>query len=113
MGFEGIKRIHRRNAEARERLRQVVMNDVFQALEKLSEEVSFQDVYLFGSLSKPYRFWESSDVDIAFKALDKDRLCFTISFLSRQLGRDVNVLPIEEIHFREKILREGIRWKKK
>ncbi len=107
-----IKDVYRRNAEERERFRKGFVENVFSALERLSEEVTFEEAYIFGSITKPYQFGESSDVDIAFKGLDSDRLFFTIGFLDRELGRDVNVAPIENIHFREKIIKEGIRWKK-
>ncbi|MFQ5454994.1 MAG: nucleotidyltransferase family protein [Nitrospirota bacterium] len=88
------------------------MKNVFTALERLSEEVSFEEAYIFGSITKPYQFGDFSDVDIAFKGLDKDKLFFTISFLNRLIGRDISVVIIETAHFKDKILREGIRWKR-
>jgi len=112
MGLKIIKEVYRKKSEEREKLRQKFLDDVSNALERLSKEVSFEEAYIFGSLVKPYQFGKFSDIDIAFKGLDKDKLFSTISFLNRWLGRDVNVVPIEEVHFRDRILREGIKWKK-
>lgn len=112
MGLEVIKDIYRRKAEKRERLRKEFLNTVYKALERLSEEVSFEDVYIFGSLTEPYKFGEYSDVDIAFKGLDRDGLFYAVSFLSGHLNREVNGVHMEDIHFKDKILKEGIRWKR-
>ena len=112
MGLEVIKEVYRRKSMEREKLRQGLVNDVSQALVRLSKKVSFEEAYIFGSLAEPNQFSEFSDIDIAFKGLDKNKLFSTISLLNRWLGRDVCVVLIEEVHFRDKILREGIKWKK-
>jgi predicted nucleotidyltransferase len=108
--LEVIKSVYERKDEERERARESLMSKISNVLKRL--EVSFEEVYVFGSVTKPYQFGESSDVDIAFKGLDKERFFSTISFLNRELGRDVNVVLLEEVHFKEKIIREGIRWKR-
>lgn len=112
MGLEVIKEVYRKKAEERERLRIKVIKDAFKVLEKLKEEVSFKDAYIFGSAAQPHQFTEFSDIDIAFTELEKDKLFFVVSFLSSHLQRDVNVVHIEDIHFKDKILKEGIKWKK-
>lgn len=112
MGLEVIKSIYERKDKERERVRKDLIGDIFGVLERLSEEVCFMEAYIFGSVTKPYQFGESSDVDIAFKGLDKERLFATISFLNRELGRELNVVLLEDVHFKEKIIRDGIKWKK-
>lgn len=112
MSLEVIKEIYKKKAEERERLRLKTIKDTFEAIKRLAEVASFQEAYIFGSVTEPYQFGESSDIDIAFKGLDRDRLFFAVSFLSRCLGRDVNIVHIENIHFKEKILKDGMRWKK-
>lgn len=112
MGLEVIKEVYRRKSMESEKLRQGLINDVSQALVRLSKKVSFEEAYIFGSLAEPNQFGEFSDIDVAFKGLDKNKLFSTISFLNRWLGRDVCVVLIEEVHFRDKILREGVKWKK-
>ncbi len=110
--MELIKEIYRKKADERERLRKRVLEEVFRAIDKLSRGVRFEEAYIFGSVTRPYQFGESSDIDIAFKGLDRDKLFSTIGFLSNELKRDVNVVPIEDLHFKDKLLREGIRWKR-
>lgn len=95
MALEVIKEVYKRKRTKREALRQVVLRQVFDALYRLSEEVSFQEAYIFGSLTEPFRFTEFSDVDIAFKGLNRDDLFFVIGFLMDELNREVNVVPIE------------------
>ena len=112
MELEIIKGVYERKDEERERGRKDFISDVFGVLERLSKEVYFMEAYIFGSVTKPYQFGESSDVDIAFKGLDKESLFVAVSFLNRELGREVNVALLENVHFKEKIIRDGIKWKK-
>ena len=107
-----IKGIYKRKSKQRERQRKDFIKEVLIALEKLRKDVSFDEVYIFGSLARPYQFGEDSDVDLAFKGLDQDKLFVAIGRLSGELGRTVNVVDIDDIHFKDKILREGIRWKR-
>lgn len=113
MGLEIIEEVYRKKAEKAELLRKRFLQNVFRAIEDLSKMVSFEEAYIFGSLTEPYQFGEFSDVDIALKGFDKDKLAFAIGFLSRKIERDVNVVPVEKVHFAEKILKGGgIRWRK-
>lgn len=112
MDLNVIRDIYKRKSESREKLRQDLLSGVFLALKRLASEVSFEKAYIFGSVTKPYQFTEFSDIDIAFSGLDKDKLFFTASFLSRELDRDVNIIYIEDVHFKDKILKEGIEWKR-
>jgi predicted nucleotidyltransferase len=112
MGFEIIKAVYKRKTEEKEKLRKELLEKTHNALKKLSEEIYFEDAYIFGSLSGQYRFSEYSDIDIAFRGLDRDRLFYAVSFLSKELDRDVNAVHLEDIHFRDKIMRDGIKWKR-
>ncbi|MEW6618218.1 MAG: nucleotidyltransferase domain-containing protein [bacterium] len=113
MKLEIIERTYREKAEKTEFLRKELLEKTFRVVEELSGIVSFEEAYIFGSLTKPYRFGEFSDIDIALKGFDKDKLTLATSFLSRNLERDVNVVPLEEIHFAERIIMGGgIKWKR-
>ena len=101
-----------REREEREAQRQKQIALVFKALDALSRLISFDQAYIFGSLAKPHRFFKGSDVDIAFVGLKDEDFFQAIAFLSRELGRDVDVLQLEEHPLRDKIVREGIKWKK-
>ena len=98
--------------ERRERRRKELLELAFRALEELSQKVPFEEAYIFGSLAKPYRYLEGSDVDIAFVGLKDEDFFRAMAFLSRKLGTDVDVLQLEGHRLQEKVLKEGIRWKR-
>ncbi len=114
MYLENLKKIYKKKVEKQEQLRKKVLKEALLALKKLSEHVKFESAYIFGSVVKPYKFKPDSDVDFAFVRLEKDKLFYTIAFLSNFLERDVDVLEFEKIRkipFKEKILKEGVKWK--
>lgn len=102
-----------RERERREQRRQERQAEVFEALGKLSQWVSFEQAYVFGSLAKPYRFFGDSDVDIAFVGLRNEDFFKAIAILTRELGVEVDVLQLEGHPRREMIVGEGIRWKRR
>ena len=112
MDSEIIKQAYKKKAEQREKLRKELLEKITAALQSLSNEVLFKEAYIFGSVTQKNQFSEQSDIDIAFAGLDRDKLFIVVSFISDKLERDVNVVHIEDIHFRNKIMGEGIRWKK-
>lgn len=99
--------------ERREQRRQKRLAAVLQALDKLSCQISFKEAYIFGSLAKPHRFFGDSDVDIAFVGLKDEDFFQAIAFLSRELSAEVDVLQLEDYPLREKIIRRGIKWKRR
>ena len=101
-----------REREGREQERQERIAAVLKALDALSHLISFEQVYIFGSLAKPYRFFKDSDIDIAFAGLKDEDFFQTIAFLSRELDREVDVLQLEDHPLRAKVVREGMKWRK-
>jgi len=101
-----------REQEEKERQRKKQITAAFKALNALSRRIPFDQAYIFGSLAKPHRFFEDSDVDIGFVGLKDQDFFQTIAFLSRELGREVDVIQLEDHPLRDKVIREGIRWKK-
>ncbi len=100
--------------QKREAFRKKILTEVFKGLGRLSEQVTFDEAFVFGSLMQPYAFYDKSDIDIGFVNLPDDRFFFTIAFLSGHLGRDVDVVQLETAgRIRSKILKEGIRWTKR
>ena len=68
-------------------------------------------VWVYGSLAKPGRFNEWSDIDLAIE--DEPRgmsLCLLMSLLAERTGRPVDVAVLSETRLREAILREGEAW---
>ncbi|HID11323.1 MAG TPA: nucleotidyltransferase domain-containing protein [Candidatus Latescibacteria bacterium] len=101
-----------RQRQRREKRRQERLTLVLQAIDKLSCRVRFEEAYIFGSLAKPHRYFEGSDVDVAFVGLRDEDFFQAIAFLSRELGTEVDVVQLEGHPLREKILQEAIRWKR-
>jgi len=101
-----------REREGRERQRQKQIAAVLKALDALSHRISFEQAYIFGSLAKPHRYFKDSDVDIAFVGLKDQDFFQIIAFLSGELDREVDVLQLEDHPLRDKVMWEGIKWKK-
>jgi len=110
--WETIRKIYEKKREEREELRRRMIRKVLKALDRLSENVEFEEAVIFGSIVKPFCFTELSDVDVAFKGLERDKLFYAAAFLSDEIGRDVDVVELESIRFADRITREGLRWRR-
>ena len=108
-----LDEIIQKKRESREKRRSNTIQRVFKVLKKLAEEISFQEAYLFGSVIRPHTFSENSDLDIGFTGLADKDFFKVMSFLSRETGRDVDVVQLEHHRLSEKIKNEGLLWKKK
>jgi hypothetical protein len=101
-----------RNREQREAHRLQMQQAAFDALEALGGRCTFSGAYLFGSIVRPYRFGTHSDVDIAVEGLRDEDYFPAAAFLSQTLGRDVDLVQLESFRFADRVLREGIPWKR-
>ncbi len=106
---EAIKQ-KKNNQEA---LRLQLLDKLSHALDDLSREIPFEEAFLFGSVTKPFRFTEQSDIDVGFVGLHDNHFFRAMSFLSDTLCVDVDIVQLEAHRLGEKIKREGLRWKKK
>jgi predicted nucleotidyltransferase len=104
--------IEKRKKE-REDLRLHVIAKILTSIDRLSREIAFDEAYLFGSVTKPFRFSESSDIDIGFVGLDNSHFFKVISYLSEEAGRDVDIIQLEDHPLVDKIKRGGVRWRRK
>jgi predicted nucleotidyltransferase len=87
-------------SEARRRLREV-----------LAQTIPGQRVIVFGSLLKPGKFTDESDIDVALESEPSDMSIYQlIALLGERIGRPVDVLLLDECRFKDKILREGEVW---
>jgi len=103
-----LQQLEQDRCARRERLRQETRQQLRAALREL---VSAQSVIVFGSLAKPGRFNEASDVDVALEREPGEMSVYQLAaLLAESLGRPVDVVLLPECRFREKILREGERW---
>lgn len=87
-------------AETRRRLR-----------DALAELVPGHPIWVFGSLTKPGRFNDRSDVDVALadepRSISVGQLA---SELTERLGRPVDLVLLDRCRFRDSILREAELW---
>ncbi len=103
-----LQEMETERSQKRERLRLETRRELRAALAELGLEGK---VIVFGSLVKPGRFTEHSDVDVA---MDSEPAGFSLyqltSLLAERLGRRVDVVLLRECRFRDKVLREGESW---
>lgn len=102
-----------RKRREQEEFRLQLIKKLFDTLDKLSQEIPFKEAYLFGSIGKPYRFTKESDVDIGFLGLKDEHFFKAMSFISREIGVDVDILQLENHRLAKKIKKEGIKWTKR
>lgn len=77
----------------------------------LARHVPGTPVWVYGSLVKPGRFHEWSDVDVALESLPVGMtLEYLQSLLSADVGREVDVCLLDRTRLRPVIEREGERW---
>ena len=103
--------LHRLNHERAER-NEVLRLEVRQRLRKVLRQLAPADeVVVFGSLAKPYRFTDTSDVDLALTAEPRGMSLYQLTgLLAEQMGRPVDVVLLSECRFRDRIVREGELW---
>jgi hypothetical protein len=107
-----LERALAQQRQRRERQRRALLDGACAALEGLSQQIAFEEAYLFGSITQPERFSERSDIDIAFVGLRDEDFFRALAFLSRRLATDVDIVQLEKHPRREQILQGGIRWTK-
>jgi len=105
-----LDKVLEREKREREGLRLQLIKKLFDIFGRLRREVPFEDAYLFGSIIKPYKFMEGSDVDIGFTGLGDEYFFKAMSFISREISRDVDVVQLEGHRLAEKIKRDGMKW---
>ncbi len=96
--------------QERERLRREVLDQVDAALNELAKRYSWTEVYLFGSLLQPGKFDRDSDVDLAVAGLPRQDLYRLTADLMRLLGRNTDLVVLEDVRFAEALRRKGLLW---
>ena len=104
-----IELLHKQ-IESREEIRNEVLLQVYAVLDTLVKKYSWDDVYIFGSLIRKGKFTGRSDVDIAIKGLNKFEHFALVGDISALLGVGVDVIMLEDCHFRNSIISRGIKW---
>lgn len=92
--------------------RRELLNKLYKILSHMHEQHLFEEAVVFGSIVKVNKFRENSDLDIAFTGLSDENFFRCMSILSSELGRNVDIIQLENCQFKGKIMREGIEWTK-
>ena len=66
--------------------------------------------YIFGSVTMTGRFSDHSDVDLAVETHKTGDICALMDDLSMHINRNVDLIPLDQCHFAEKIRRIGLSW---
>ena len=93
-----------------EQARQQLLPYVLEWLEENAATYEIYNGYIFGSLTQPNRFTQHSDVDIAIETYKSGDVCGLMSALSMHIDRDVDAIPLDQVHFAEKIRNTGVPW---
>ena len=111
--FQILEKKLRERKEKSERLRLAILKKIEETLAEASTRIKFDEAYIFGSVTKPGRFGEDSDIDIGFYGLSDQDFFKMAAYLSLELGREVDVVQLEGHRLEQKVKAEGIRWRKK
>lgn len=103
-----LKKIERE----KERKRLEFLEKIKKVLNKLSDKIYFEKAYIFGSILKNKKFYYDSDIDIAVLGLKNNDFFYFMSYASDILGRGVDIVQLENHRLKDKIIKEGLLWKK-
>ena len=107
---------HQRRQKKHHQLEQARLNTldiIKEALNHLAKRYTWDDAYIFGSVTSPGRYGSASDLDIALSGLDKFDYFAFIGDISELLNKRVDVVRIEECRFSQSIISKGIKWTRK
>ena len=90
--------------------RKTTLERVMAALDAVAPQFGVEEAYVFGSLAKAGRYHEKSDIDVAVCWPGQGSFFDLAAEVSRRLGQDIDILPLDKIPFADKIRREGIKW---
>ncbi len=102
---EAVRREHAESEAARIR----ALEATRRALSALQDEYSIRSAIIFGSVIRPGHFDVKSDVDIALDASFEEQFRLA-GRLSRLIGREVHVVPLDDSAIAERARREGVEW---
>ena len=93
--------------QQRETERKNLLQQVISVLRKEFSNTT-TEVYLIGSIIRPFGFNSKSDVDIVLKNYTGDRFDIWTK-LEAQVGRTVEIILFEKCLFQEFVLKEGLK----
>ena len=103
-----LDRALERQRMEREKLRLAVQARALRLLDE--SPVDLDEAILFGSVVRPGRFSDRSDVDIAVPDLEPRAYFALMGHLEEGLEREIDLVSIDTCHFADSIRRMGLRW---
>lgn len=101
-----------RSRAVREEERQATLASVLRLLGALGPQYNIRRAYVFGSVCRPGCFMPESDVDIAIEPLGPESFFAAMSAFALALGREVDLVELDQCHFAHRVREEGIEWTK-
>ncbi|MGV2387489.1 MAG: nucleotidyltransferase domain-containing protein [Microcystis novacekii Mn_MB_F_20050700_S1] len=108
-----LDKILRERDIQREQERQTLLTKTQQWLDENAVEYGINRAYIFGTVTRSYKFHPGSDVDIAVENINPELHFDAISILSSYLGREVDIILLKNCHFAHRIREQGILWTSK
>ncbi len=93
--------------QEKEKIRKKLLQKVISLLEEEFRGTSVE-VFLIGSILRPFSFTSKSDVDIVLKNYKDDRFDFWTK-MEAKIGRAVEIIPFETSPFQGFILENGLK----
>lgn len=97
-------------AAALEQDRRRLLAAAVAALDDFGPRFGWQQAFLFGSVTLAGRFHQGSDIDIAVSGLNPIDRFQASALFSERLGFQVDLVPLEQLHFAQRIRQKGIPW---
>jgi predicted nucleotidyltransferase len=91
-----------------EQERQILLQQTLHWLDEFGLKYGIRQAYIFGSVTRPNKFHDQSDIDIAVEQINAEDFFSVIGFISEALARDVDVVPLNQCHFAHRIREQGI-----
>ena len=92
--------------------RLLLLSKILQWLEEFNTCYGIEQAYIFGSILRPGKFHQDSDIDLAVSQINPDDYCTVISLLHQYLGREVDLIILDTCHFSNRIRDTGLLWTK-
>jgi predicted nucleotidyltransferase len=93
--------------------RVAAIEQIIHWLETEAAQYGINQAYLFGSVIRPYRFTNRSDVDIALEQFNSEDFFVAMAALSETLERDVDLVDLSKCPFAHRIRQQGRVWRRK
>ena len=101
-----LAREKKQNEQDRQRLLQMTVD----WLQENAARYGIDRGYVFGSVTERDRFTQHSDIDLAVNTHKTGNICALMGALSTNVNREVDLIPLDQCHFADKIRRIGLPW---